>query len=319
MNKALKKTAAIMIMVATIHVAMAQKEGVSIKTLQAPPDQSSMLDVESTNKGVLAPRVALVNVKDKAPIVNPAKSLLVYNTAISGTYPENVKPGFYFWDGQQWRRMIESDPGMSGGGVAPLESIIMWSGAFPDIPPGWQLCDGQRLDTLKNPESPLELPPYPDTYTTPNLSGKFIVGYQYHLPESIGETDYKSIGRKGGDNFKTMGDANMPLHDHAGLANVSGSLPITGNTLANTDLHTHKYVDNNMMQESNSGVRALTNASRENETKITTSSAGNHKHLIQGDYDVKGEVDLTLNSDGATKPIENRPPYYVLAYIIRVQ
>ncbi len=63
---------------------------------------SAILDVEANNKGVLVPRVSLSSTADVLTIVSPATSLLVYNTARTGTYPNNVIPGFYFWDGTRW-------------------------------------------------------------------------------------------------------------------------------------------------------------------------------------------------------------------------
>jgi hypothetical protein len=59
------------------------------------------LDITSTNEGLLIPRVALVNTIT-ATVDTPTASELVYNTASSGSAPNNVIPGFYYWDGSQW-------------------------------------------------------------------------------------------------------------------------------------------------------------------------------------------------------------------------
>lgn len=65
------------------------------------PNTSSMLDIESTDKGLLVPRVALVATNIAAPVVTPATSLLVYNTATFG----DVTPGYYYWGGTSWVRL----------------------------------------------------------------------------------------------------------------------------------------------------------------------------------------------------------------------
>ena len=65
--------------------------------LFAQNNPSAMLDVASSNKGVLIPRVALSSTADISTIVSPATSLLVYNTATVGIPPNNVSPGFYYW------------------------------------------------------------------------------------------------------------------------------------------------------------------------------------------------------------------------------
>ena len=44
------------------------------------PNASAMLDISSSNKGLLVPRVNLTSLSDATTILNPAPSLLVYNT-----------------------------------------------------------------------------------------------------------------------------------------------------------------------------------------------------------------------------------------------
>ncbi|GAC1423618.1 MAG: hypothetical protein NVS9B7_27760 [Flavisolibacter sp.] len=65
------------------------------------PAASSMLEVQSTDKGLLIPRVALTATNVAAPITTPATSLLVYNTATT-TGANLVQPGFYYWNGTGW-------------------------------------------------------------------------------------------------------------------------------------------------------------------------------------------------------------------------
>ncbi|TDP57388.1 tail fiber domain-containing protein [Flavobacterium dankookense] len=65
------------------------------------------LDVESTNNGMLIPRVQLTSTLDATTVVNPnagplETSTLVYNIAAAGTVPNNVVAGFYYWNGSQW-------------------------------------------------------------------------------------------------------------------------------------------------------------------------------------------------------------------------
>ena len=47
----------------------------------ATPDPSAVLHVQSTNKGVLFPRVSLQSFTDNTTIVNPANSLTIFNTS----------------------------------------------------------------------------------------------------------------------------------------------------------------------------------------------------------------------------------------------
>ncbi|MEQ1799098.1 MAG: hypothetical protein ABL872_14185 [Lacibacter sp.] len=90
-------------------------QNVAINTTGNAPDVSAMLDVVSSSKGLLLPRVSLVSTTDASTITSPATSLLVYNTnaAMTGTYADGV--GYYYNAGTSgspsWRKIT------SGGDV----------------------------------------------------------------------------------------------------------------------------------------------------------------------------------------------------------
>lgn len=74
------------------------------------PNASAKLDVSSTNKGFLPPRVVLTATNIFAPVTGlsgatslaTAAGLLVYNTATTTNTPNNVVPGYYYWNGETW-------------------------------------------------------------------------------------------------------------------------------------------------------------------------------------------------------------------------
>lgn len=72
--------------------ALAQKDNVGIGTTK--PDQSAALDVSSSNKGLLMPRMSL---QQRSAIQNPAQGLVIYQT--------DFLSGFYFYDGKDWKPM----------------------------------------------------------------------------------------------------------------------------------------------------------------------------------------------------------------------
>ena len=125
----------------------------------------------------------------------------------------------------------------------PQGLISMWSGTLGTIPSGWNLCDG--------------------TNGTPNLSGRFIVGYQNSDP------DYGTIGNTGGEKEHTLTIDEMPTHSHT----------------LNTPI----------------------------QTPDTDRGVGNSS---QWSIDVVGNY--ATNEQGGDQPHENRPPYFVLAYIIKL-
>lgn len=69
------------------------------------PDASAELEVKSATKGILIPRVQLQSTTVASPIASPAQSLKVYNTATAG----DVKPGFYYWEGGKWNRLVNAE------------------------------------------------------------------------------------------------------------------------------------------------------------------------------------------------------------------
>lgn len=91
----------------TAKTSFAQNVGISA-TSSFTPDASAGLDVSYTNKGLLVPRVALTATNAAGPISSPATSLLVYNTATAGTSPNNVIPGYYYWNGTTWNLLTTS-------------------------------------------------------------------------------------------------------------------------------------------------------------------------------------------------------------------
>ncbi len=88
----------------TSHILLAQT-GIGTTT----PNASAKLDVTATDKGFLPPRVALTATNSANPTTSPAAGLLVYNTATAGTAPNNVVPGYYYWNGTTWVNFIASN------------------------------------------------------------------------------------------------------------------------------------------------------------------------------------------------------------------
>jgi hypothetical protein len=67
---------------------------------------SAILDVKSTNKGLLPPRVNLVSVSDVTTIASPVAGLLVYNTNANITNGCGV--GFYYFNASKWVKLASN-------------------------------------------------------------------------------------------------------------------------------------------------------------------------------------------------------------------
>ncbi|NOY50973.1 MAG: hypothetical protein GXO88_10485 [Chlorobi bacterium] len=61
------------------------------------PHASSALEIYSTNKGLLIPRLSLTsNLNSPSPVSSPATGLLIFNSGA------NQALGFYYWNGSKW-------------------------------------------------------------------------------------------------------------------------------------------------------------------------------------------------------------------------
>ena len=69
---------------------------------------NAVLDVESANKGLLLPRVALESTNSFAPLTAHEEGMTVYNTATAGTDDTAVTPGYYYNDGTKWVRLADA-------------------------------------------------------------------------------------------------------------------------------------------------------------------------------------------------------------------
>lgn len=186
-----------------------------------------------------------------------------YNTAIHGIQQSNVETllrllqGFPNFDIKAY---IDEKLGSMEGSSIPRGLIAMWNGT--QVPNGWALCNGQIVDDLQ----------------TPDLSGKFVVGWQ------SGNEDYNLIGNTGGQDKVTLTTPEIPSHVHnfadAYFIEAYDGIGINGS----------QWIGNNLYGSSKTD--------RDN------------SYVALWDHDTRAA--------GGGQPHENRPPYYVLAYIIKL-
>lgn len=132
------------------------QNNVGINDNNSSPNASAMLDVYSTSKGLLIPRISLLSSTDVTTISSPASSLLVFNTSTIS----DVSPGYYYWNGSSnWVRLITgTDPKISVIPVAKsadatllvTENLVFASGDITlTLPTVTSADDGLEI-TIKN-------------------------------------------------------------------------------------------------------------------------------------------------------------------------
>lgn len=265
------------------------------------PDPSSVLDLTAVDKGLLIPRLTT---SQREAISTPGRSLLVF---------DSMEGKFFFYDGGQWFALnelvrlagsnevslpngnltiggnITSTGNVSSGGLnvtgfannalVPTGSIVMWSGSIATIPAGWALCDG--------------------TNGTPDLRERFIVGAGLNDNASVSGTSFYNPNSTGGLNSVLLTATESGLRSHTHTITDPG--------------HSHS-IDN----ENGNGFAVWIN----NEANAGSGSSGNEvsgtRHPQRTDPSFSGITINAVTSLSATQAHENRPPYYALAFIIKL-
>lgn len=63
---------------------------------------NSLLELESTNKGLLIPRLELTALSNATPLTSHINGMVVFNTSTQN----DVVPGFYYNDGSKWLKLL---------------------------------------------------------------------------------------------------------------------------------------------------------------------------------------------------------------------
>jgi microcystin-dependent protein len=167
----------------------------------------------------------------------------------------DISPGAIdVYEGGVWKRRVGPQVG----------DLMPYSGNPANIAvdrPGWALCDGSTVNG----------------FVTPNLKGKFVVGYD------SGDADYNAIGDTGGTKTVTLSISNMPAHNHPGSSVGAVQSP----TLIST------YNDG-----TSGHLRAGSASSTDTSNDIPP-----HTHT------------LTIASQGSGTAFDTRPPFYTLAWL----
>lgn len=144
-------------------------------------------------------------------------------------------------------------------------------------PYGWAICDGNTVNG----------------YTTPNLKGRFIVGYNSN------DSSYNSIGKTGGASEVTLTYNQMGSHNHTTQAGG----------------HTHSYLKPNTRNND-----SWENDNSNGVSQVNKEGGTQKNHHLWGNFynDPTGDHSHTHTSIGGDAAHNNLPLYYILMYIIKI-
>jgi hypothetical protein len=134
-----------------ISLSMSVSSQIGIGTANADP--SAMLDINSTDKGLLIPRTSLTGKQDVSTIASPANGLMVYNLATAGDSPNNViANNIYKFNGasNQWELLI-SQEALDDLSI-PFPAIFRLTNTMSDFLNGYTVGESQiaPMTQMKN-------------------------------------------------------------------------------------------------------------------------------------------------------------------------
>ena len=181
----------------------------------------------------------------------------------------------------------------------PVGGIIMWSGTTgTSLPSNWKLCDGTTYNGIK----------------TPDLRGRFVLS----SGQGSGGLTNRTVDATGGVETVALTIAQMPQHKHDVEATTSGTDGDHGHTVSATNLweyatpnpggrphnvtslnqaRPYEMIANNVASKYNAGSNPNPNP-----------TGTWHGHAIT----------VTESNKGSGSAHENMPPFYVLAFIMRI-
>lgn len=189
---------------------------------------------------------------------------------------------------------------------APAGSIMMWPSN--NIPTGWALCDGSSYSRSEyaalfavlgttygsNDNSSFKLP---------DMRGQFVAGK--------GANNYSSLNQKGGANTVALSVSEMPKHNHD-TANSTSDGDVVSETKGK-----HRHTVESFLGNDSTGWRKdfeygtcnqyTQQVTPDNGDMVVLSEEGDHNHKV------------SLKARGSGSAHENRPPYIVLNYIIKLK
>lgn len=313
----------VLCMALTIMMLMSFQGGAQIGINTQTPDASAALDIQPSsvqpNSGLLIPRL---NQAQRTVINNPARGLLVFDMTDNLFYVNHTALTHDWFALNPWRTKASSATSGAtnnmythssinnvGIGIAsPAYKLDVAGDIRSSATVTAQTVSSNSISTnsisvngfATNAMVPTgaiimwsgnTLPAgwaYCDgTAGRPDLRGRFIVGYDPGSPTApavlsgtatANVTNYGTIGNRGGENAHVLNVPEMPGHTH----NVSASSPESSFNFGGPG---NTWIGNG------------------------TSYSGDPYNLT---------INISETSKGGDQPHESRPPYYVLAYIIKL-
>lgn len=260
-------------------------------------NSNAVFELESTNKGVLFPRMALSSTTSASPLSAFVAGMTVYNTTTAGSGTTAVSPGLYYSDGTKWvalgKDWIEDQT---------LGSIAIFP--FASVPSTYLICNGAAVSRTTYAALFAKIGTTygagngTTTFNLPDLRGEFVRGWD---------------NGRGVDTGRVLGSAQAQ----------ATARPTTGFTgITNSYTHNHG-IGNGATSTNTPGAGAFglirQSASAESRTVATVdaTSAGTEPDLLTPPRVIPNDTHShTVTIDGGGDS-ETRPRNVAMVYAIK--
>lgn len=233
----------------------------------------------------------------------------------------------------------------------PLKTVLMYhaDNTGETIPVSYEYCDGRLLGIGTH-----DIGGGVATYQLPDLRNRFILGAD--LTKGVGvvggltdsATDAPGPKGVGGLNGLTLITGNLPPHTHTGSTASAGTHSHAGTTTNTTGAHTHGGSTTDAQGNHNhtpfnggdfatldsaggpggynftvgggsESRRSTTNTSGSHSHNLSITSDGGHSHTVTVTADGAHVHTFTTDATGSATPVDNRPRYFGLVFIMKVR
>lgn len=203
---------------------------------------------------------------------------------------------------------VTSTQAQLNASLVPTGLVAMWSGSSSSVPTGWALCNGQtaaRSDGTGN-------------ITTPDLRDRFVV--------SSGTT--YAVGSTGGassvtptvtltNQAVTLTESHIPAHSHTATVTDPGH-----NHTLNDPGHSHSYDRSGTSTFLNGSLAVTVNSGLTNTVTGTQTTGITINNRVTGitvsNSSFGGSQPHIHNNTAACSAVATIPPYYALAFIMKL-
>lgn len=194
-------------------------------------------------------------------------------------------------------------------GTVPTGAILLWSGSTTSVPSGWALCNGQTVAKVDGSGN----------ITTPDLTNKFVV---------CAGTSY-AVGATGGaasntptitvtNQAVTLTSNQIPSHTHTATVTDPGH----NHTISDPGhQHTYNSPNSSTVLYGTVGTGGVTGSNSGTVTSIASTGITVNNRVTGvtvANSSVGGDGSHIHNNTAVSSVVPTVPPYYALAYIMKL-